>query len=253
MMDAVAPKLNTNAGHDVKAEEVRDWASSKWPLDLCQDLADSLNKMRWAGEDSRMPKLKRDEYWVRDVQVVDDQEVRSPWRAELDPEAAWEDELEDLFQCSKTAAAAARSLAAMLPAWLKLLDRLQHDEKLRERLAWMYPESMSWASSDARLDAVKSFAEQLSAALPHFDFPLFNVRPRDHRKRKRPKDWHMAAVLIARHIIRSFKARGLKKPRFSKSSIVTYVILSALRRQGYKVPEGGTDTIADLLSRRSTI
>lgn len=126
-MDAAALNSGKKFKHDIRPAEICDWASKKWPLDLCKEVADQLNKMRWAGEPSGMPELKENEIWVRDAQFVDGKAVVSPWRAELDPESEYEDELDDLVQAAgdcQTAAPVFLSASPWMgwPTALRLVD-----------------------------------------------------------------------------------------------------------------------------------
>jgi hypothetical protein len=97
-------------------------------------------------------------------------------------------------------------------------------------------EGLRWApETRPGYEAIDKLGEALAVALPYIEFPLGQYEPA--LGRKKPKDWHMPAVIIF-GIIASALSQSLGNPRLSRNAIMIRVVCSALRRLGYYVEVG---------------
>jgi hypothetical protein len=101
-------------------------------------------------------------------------------------------------------------------------------------LHWKDPE---WSADNrAAYAATKSLDEALSTAMPYIEWPLGRYSPQTGRKR--PKDWHMHSVLVAKLVMQALVDAGEHKPAFTHNSLVVRIIHKALVRMDF--PNSGT-------------
>ncbi|HEY5305929.1 MAG TPA: hypothetical protein VIJ52_04590 [Pseudolabrys sp.] len=229
MRTAIKPIPVGVDSHTITAVEVQKWSANArkpWPNDVCAEVAAGLNKMQWFS-DPPLPLLKDGERRERSIDFATSPPKIGEWQAvpDLDDDQWWD------FQA---AADAAKTLLNSVPAMLAHSDGLRWAPKTRDHYA-----------------AIEALRDALVRSMPYIEWPFGKYEPQDHRKKSRPSDWHMPAVVIAGIISRAlvqFKVRS-RAPSFSRDSIEAQVVHEALTRTGYKCID--TNTIAAHLTRRA--
>jgi hypothetical protein len=118
------------------------------------------------------------------------------------------------------AADAAKTLLASVPAMLSFWDQLR------------------WApETRAGHEAIKALGGALSLALPYVEFPFGKY---ERQVRKRPKNWHVPAIIIASFIREALIQSGRGAPALTRNSVLVRVVRQALVRMEY--PNIGTVT-----------
>ena len=202
---------------------------------ICNEVAARLTKMRWPRDigPPYVPPPPKPANWPK----------RRKWPPPVRNDDAWWDQLDDVVRRAQTAAAALKALEGTLPATLELLERWQRDEQLRQELGlWLQREQLQWVPKTDAYEAVIALSKALARALPHIKFPFFRAFERkDHRQKRRPKNWHLPAVLIANIIERALIQSGRRTTSTtSGDSTVVKVVRNALARMGYGEIEPGT-------------
>jgi hypothetical protein len=96
-------------------------------------------------------------------------------------------------------------------------------------LHWKDPE---WSAHNrAAYAAIKSLEEALSTAMPYIEWPLGQYSGQTGKKR--PKDWHMHSVLIAKLVMQALVDAGEHKPGHTHNSLVVRIVHKALVRMGF--------------------
>jgi hypothetical protein len=219
MRPAIKPEID----RIITGAEVRGWfARGRKPPpseDACFEIATRLTKTRWKS-DSPMPAIPDNMWWVRAYPCpvwFPEPYVADPW---------WNPE---------EAAAAAKALLEDVPAMLWHWHRMQ-----------TAPETLP-GQKPARLrggyDAIERLRIALDAALPYIEFPVGEYERQDRRKAKRPKDWHLPAI-VAAHFI----GKALCSESTARDSVRVRVVTTALGRMGYSVEN---DTIHQYLKGRA--
>ncbi|HEY4981610.1 MAG TPA: hypothetical protein VII24_06650 [Pseudolabrys sp.] len=228
-MDAPAvkpiPKIDKRT---ITPAEVMEWSAhgrKPWPSEACDEIASRLTKMRWPG-DPDTPYMPRSPSWPKGW----DPPPSDP--AAIDP---WWD--------PKKAAIAAKALRDDIPAML---------------WHWHW---MQWTPAETRpgqkpmrlrggYEAIEQFRIALNAALPYIEWPFGKYERQDHRKKSRPSNWHMYAVVIAGIISRALVQSGRRRaPSFARDSAAARAVYEALSRMGH--PYVDANTIATHLIRRA--
>jgi hypothetical protein len=199
--------------------EVLGWfkrGRKPWPsLEHCAEVAARINRMRWPGDPPK----------------DDDEEVPEHF-------GDWWDAI--------SAAARAKALVDDVPAMLCFWHGLQ--EAPREWLPSDF-DGIELPKGIRKEDIVKQFVPDLrvregydvidrlrvalKAALPYIEFPFGKYEKRDHRKRKRRKDWHAHAVIIAPVIAKALSRAGHAVRSTSHNTMLVRVVGEALHRIGY--------------------
>jgi len=86
-------------------------------------------------------------------------------------------------------------------------------------------------------EAIDKLGEALAVALPYIEFPFGQCEPA--LGRKKPKDWHVPAVLIFGIIVKAL-GQSFGTPRLSRNAVMVRVVRSALLRIGYENVKVGT-------------
>jgi hypothetical protein len=86
-------------------------------------------------------------------------------------------------------------------------------------------------------EATKALRRALLVAKPFIEWPL--GKPERRTGRKRPKNWHVPAVLVASYVIEAIVDAGSESPGITRNSVVVRVVRRALRRMGYPQIEHG--------------
>ena len=220
----------------ITSVEVMQWFGRKPPGEAaCAEIAERLTKMRWA-KNPPLPAIGNDKWWVRGVPNSDN--PNPPWRSKRYKADPWWD--------TQKAAAAVRVLLDEIPAMRR------HWQKTQRTRAETRP-GYKPARRRGGYDAIKRLRIALNAALPYIEFPVGEYERRDHRKKPRPSDWHMPALVIKSIVSQGLMKCGQKVPGFSRDAPATSVVHRALSRMGYKVSrrigEGSeTNTIAAFLN-----
>jgi len=106
---------------------------------------------------------------------------------------------------------AAKSLHDTLPAMLRHWDGLL------------------WAPETAGgHPAIKELQDALTVALPYIQWPFGKYERQTGRKK--PKDWHLPAVMVANVVIKAMIEAGYNDPGITRNSIVVRVVRNALIR-----------------------
>jgi hypothetical protein len=91
---------------------------------------------------------------------------------------------------------------------------------------------LEWApETRGGTQAIETLEKALVAALPYIEFP-FGTYPRQ-TGRKKPKPWHIVAVMIAHHVIKALSDAGQANPAISRNSVAARVVQRALIRMGF--------------------
>jgi hypothetical protein len=109
---------------------------------------------------------------------------------------------------------AARTLSSDLPAMLRYWKGLLWDPET----AGGHP-------------AVQRLQRALSAAMPYIEYPFGYYEPRSGQKK--PKEWHIYAVLIANLITKLLVDAGQAKPALTSNSVTVRIIFEALCRMHF--------------------
>ena len=106
---------------------------------------------------------------------------------------------------------------------------------------------LEWApETRGGTQAIETLEKALVAALPYIEFPFgAYTRQTGHKK---PKPWHMMAVMIACHVIKALSDAGQPNPAISRNSVAARVVQRALIRIGF-VRTIEISTIAQQLER----
>lgn len=121
------------------------------------------------------------------------------WPSDPTSPAAGCDDETDQWWDFQAAIKAANTLNAAFPAMLSHWDGLQ------------------WApETRGGYEAIKALDTTLSLAMPYIEFPFGKYERKTHRHRHRPKDWHMAAIVIAKFFIEAMIKSGGKAPSTSR-------------------------------------
>ncbi len=86
-------------------------------------------------------------------------------------------------------------------------------------------------------EAIRSLEAALSIAMPYIEWPFGKYERR--KGPKRPKAWHLPAVLIAQVIINAMVKAGNNSPGISRNSVVVRVVRKALKSNGIPRSENG--------------
>ncbi|MGC2222380.1 MAG: hypothetical protein WA624_08430 [Methylocella sp.] len=96
-----------------------------------------------------------------------------------------------------------------------------------------YWDGLQWApETRGGYEAIKALDTALSLALPYIEFPFGKYERKTHRHR--PKDWHMAAIVIARIFIEAMIKSVGKTPSLERKSRLIVVVNEVMRRMNYK-------------------
>ena len=79
--------------------------------------------------------------------------------------------------------------------------------------------------------AIKALQDALTVALPYIEWP-FGVYERQ-TGRKKPKIWHLPAVMVANIVIKAMIEAGHDDPGITRNSIIVRVVCKALIRMRY--------------------
>jgi hypothetical protein len=221
--DEVLAEGATNRAGGVTPDEVLAWfkrGHGPWPsVKRCKEVSGRINKMRWPDDPPKPNK-------------------------EPEPFGHWWDALIELNV--EQAAARAKALLDDLPAMLCFWHGLQEAPK-----EWLPIEfdGIELPEGVRKEDLVKQFVPglrvregydvidqlrvALTAALPYIESPFGKYEKLDHRKRKRPKDWHAHAVAIAPVIAEALNEAGHEVRSTSHNTILVRVVREALLRIGY--------------------
>jgi hypothetical protein len=194
----------------ITSAEVLGWFTRgrKPSEECCDEIAARLNKMQWPG-DPRLP--------------LPESSSPDPW---------WH---------AETAAATARALLDDIPA-MKWFWRSMRETK-SETMPGQSPERLREG-----YDAIDQLRVALKRALPYIEFPFGKYQHRDHRKQKRPKNWHAHAVAITPIVAAALKQTGHEVRGTSHNTALVRIVREALLRIGHR--EGITvDAVADYLTR----
>jgi hypothetical protein len=92
---------------------------------------------------------------------------------------------------------------------------------------------LTWApSTRGGYPAIVALEQALATALPYIEWPFGRYERRT--RRKRPKDWHFSAVIIAKAIIKTLLEVGHDGPSLARKSIVVRAVRKALLRMNYR-------------------
>jgi hypothetical protein len=132
----------------------------------------------------------------------------TPWvprEIEPDPNRWWD--FEAVTEAAKTLL---RNAPAMLSHW----------------------EGQRWAPQTRNgFDVIKALGDALFSAMPYIEWP-FGYYERQGRS-KRPKPWHIMALVIARLVITAMIEADHNEPGITRSSIVVRIVSNALIRMGF--------------------
>lgn len=223
------PATKPKIARTITGAEVRGWfARGRKPPpseDACFEIATHLTKTRWAS-DPPMPVIPDDMHWKRAYPCP-------VWFPEPDDVDPWWD---CPFWDSEKAAASAKALLDDIPAMLWHWHRMQ--ETRFETLPGQKPMHLRGG-----YDAIERLRVALDAVLPYIEFPVGEYERQNPRKVKRPKDWHLPAI-VAAHFI----GKALCSESTARDSVRVRVVTTALERMGYSVE---SDTIHQYLKGRA--
>ena len=223
------PAIKPNIDRTITGAEVSGWfACGRKPPpseDACFEIATHLTKTRWAS-DPPVPAIPNDMHWKRAYPW-------SVWFPEPDDvDLWWDSPVWDLEKAAASAKALLNDVPAMLWHW-----------------HWMQGTRVETrpGQKPARLrggyDAIERLRVALDAALPYIEFSVGEYERLDPRKAKRPKDWHLPAI-VAAHFI----GKALCSESTARDSVRVRVVTTALERMGYWVEN---DTIHQYLKGRA--
>jgi hypothetical protein len=89
-------------------------------------------------------------------------------------------------------------------------------------------------------EAIKTLGDALVIALPYIEWPFGHYQRQTGRKR--PKAWHIPAVLIAHVIVKAMIGAGHNEPGITRNSVVVRVVHKALIRMRFPDSEMITAT-----------
>lgn len=79
--------------------------------------------------------------------------------------------------------------------------------------------------------AIKALQDSLTVALPYIEWPFGEyVR---QTGRKKPKPWHLPALMVARVVVKAMIEAGHDEPSITRNSVVVRIVRTALIRMGF--------------------
>jgi hypothetical protein len=93
-------------------------------------------------------------------------------------------------------------------------------------------EEQRWAPQTREgFDAIENLGEALFLAMPYIEWPLGYYDGK--ASPKRPKPWHVMALVIAKLVINSMVAAGQVQPGITRNSVVARIVHRALARMNF--------------------